>query len=205
MRRRAARERKQAGFTLVELLVALAIFAVITALSYRSLGVLLDSRESLEKDARKWRDIALFVGRFERDVNAVLPRLATGPSGTALSPVSSLLDLGGATAKGLAITRSGALLNQNALAAPQRIAYRFLEGKVERLAWSAADAAPRVEPTATPVLESVRALEFRFLVANEWRSDFGLPGSGAALPAAVEVAVTLESGERITRLVALPR
>lgn len=205
MRRRAAPSGKQAAFTLVELLVALAIFAVITALSYRSLSVLLDSREALEKDARKWRDIALFVGRFERDVNAVLPRLATGPSGTALSPVSSLLDLGGATAKGLAITRSGALLNQNALAAPQRIAYRFLEGKVERLAWSAVDAAPRLEPTATPVLESVRALDFRFLVANEWRADFGLPGSGAALPAAVEVAVTLESGERITRLVALPR
>ena len=134
-----------------------------------------------------------------------MPRLATGPSGTALSPVSSLLDLGGATSKGLAITRSGALLNQNSLAAPQRVAYRFLEGKVERLAWSAADAAPRLDPTATPVLEAVRSLEFRFLVANDWRPDFGLPGSGITLPAAVEVAVTLESGERITRLVALPR
>ena len=196
---------RAAGFTLVELLVALAIFAVITALSYRSLAALLDSREALEKDSRKWRDVALFVGRFERDVNAVVPRLATGPSGTALSPVSSLLDLGGATSKGLAITRSGALLNQNALAAPQRVAYRFLEGKVERLAWSAADAAPRLDPTATPVLEAVRSLEFRFLVANDWRPDFGLPGSGITLPAAVEVAVTLESGERITRLVALPR
>ncbi len=197
--------RKQRAFTLVELLVALAIFAVITALSYRSLAALMDAREALEKDSRKWRDVALFVGRFERDLGSVLPRLAAGPSGTPLAPVSSLLDLGGVTARGLAITRSGALLYQNALAAPQRIAYRFVEGRVERLAWIAADAAPRSEPVATPVLEGVRALEFRFLVANEWRPDWGLPGAGPALPAAVEVALTLESGERITRLVALPR
>lgn len=195
----------QRAFTLVELLVALAIFAVITALSYRSLAALLDSREALEKDARKWRDVALFVGRFERDLGAVVPRLASGPSGTALAPVSSLLDLGGATAKGLAVTRAGALLQQNALAAPHRIAYRLLDGRVERLAWTAADAAPRSEPAATPVLESVRALEFRFFTGAEWRPDWGLPGTGAALPAAVEVAVTLESGERVTRLVALPR
>ena len=42
-------------------------------------------------------------------------------------------------------------------------------------------------------------------VHRQGRPDFGLSGSGVALPAAVEVAVTLESGERITRLVALPR
>jgi general secretion pathway protein J len=197
--------RRQRAFTLVELLIALAIFAVLSAMSYRSLASLLDAREALDKDSRKWRDVALFVGRFERDLNAVVPRLAAGPSGTALSPVSSLLDLGGATAKGLAITRSGALLNRNALAAPQRIAYRFLEGRVERLAWNAADAAPRTEPVATPVLEAVRSLEFRFLVGGEWRADWGLPGAGTTLPAAVEVAVTLDSGERVTRLVALPR
>lgn len=196
---------RAAGFTLVELLVALAIFAVISALSYRSLAALFDARDALERDSRKWRDVALFVGRFERDLGAVVPRLASGPSGTPLAPVSSLLDLGGATAKGLAITRSGALLYPNALAAPQRVAYRFLEGRVERLAWPAADSAPRAEPVATPVLEAVRALEFRFLVGGEWQPDWGLPGAGTVLPAAVEVAVTLESGERVTRLVALPR
>ena len=191
--------RRERAFTLVELLIALAIFAVISAMSYRSLASLLDAREALDRDARKWRDVALFVGRFERDLNAVVPRLATGPSGTALSPVSSLLDLGGATARGLAITRSGALLNRNALAAPQRIAYRFLEGRVERLAWNAADAAPRTEPAAMPVLEAVRSLEFRFLSGGEWRPDWGLPGAGTAPPAAVEVAVTLDSGEGVAR------
>jgi general secretion pathway protein J len=198
--------RRERAFTLVELLVALAIFALLSAFAYRSLALLLDSREALERDARKWRDLALFVGRFERDVQALLPRPATGPSGTAQAALSSLIDLGGATARGLALTRSGASFQANALAAPQRIAYRLAEGRVERLTWQALDVGPRAEAAVTPVLEEVRALEFRFLPpGGDWLGDWGLPGSGSAIPRAVEMTVRLASGERIVRVVEVPR
>ena len=54
-------------------------------------------------------------------VQATLDRPAVGPSGTPQAPISSLLDLGGATTTtGLALTRSGASLYANALAGPQR-------------------------------------------------------------------------------------
>jgi hypothetical protein len=58
------------------------------------------------------------------------------------------------------------------------------------------------------VLISVSALAFRFLDPKtlEWRSAWALPGSAdESLPAAVEATVTLASGERIVRLVDLPR
>lgn len=197
--------RRSRAFTLVELLVSLAIFAVLSAFAYRGLAVLLESREALERDAHKWRDLALFVGRFERDVQAVLRRAATGPSGTSQEALTSLIDLGGATARGLALTRSGAMLQANALAAPQRVGYRLREGRVERLSWLVLDAGPRAEPVATPVLSEVRSLEFRFLAGGEWRADWGLPGAGNAMPRAIEMAVGLESGERIVRLVEVPR
>jgi len=198
--------RTSRAFTLVELLVALAIFALLAAFAYRGLAVLLESRAALENDARKWRDVALLVGRFERDLLATLNRRSTGPSGTLLAPVSSLLDFGGSTGRGLAITRSGATLNANALAAPQRIAYRHAEGRIERLDWAGADVGPRAEARATPVLDGAASLAFRFLDANgEWRADWGLPGSDAALPAAVEMTLELAGGERVVRLVDLPR
>jgi general secretion pathway protein J len=198
--------RASRAFTLVELLVALAIFAALSAFAYRGLAVLLDSREALERDARKWRDVALFVGRFERDLQAVLNRRSTGASGTALAPVSSLLDLGGSTARGLAVVRSGATLNANALAAPQRVAYRQQEGRIERLSWIGADAGPRAEAQATTILEGTASLAFRFLDGRgEWRADWGLPGSGEMLPAAVEMTLELAGGERVVRLVDLPR
>jgi general secretion pathway protein J len=198
--------RARRGFTLVELLVALAIFAILSAFAYRSLATLLDSRAALEQESRKWRDVALFVARIERDVRSILNRRATGPSGTPQAPISSLLDLGGSTAAGIALTRSGSMLQANALAAPQRVAYRLVATRIERLSWGGVDIAPRAEATATPVLEGVRTLTFRYLDARgEWRRDWGLPGSGELLPAAVEVTLLLAGGERIVRLMDLPR
>jgi len=196
MSRRSAR-----GFTLVELLVALAIFALVSAFAYRGLGAMLDSRAALQKDSRKWRDVALFVGRFERDMDAVLPRPSRSTSGTLLPPLSSDLDTPTA-GTGLALTRSGSPLQENVLAAPQRVAWRLRDGHIERLAWAGVDAAPREEPTAVAILDA-HALGFRFLDprSGEWRTTW--PGGSALLPAAVEMTVELTSGEQVVRLVDL--
>ena len=199
--------RRQDAFTLVELLVALAIFAILAGFAYRGLNTMLEGRVALEQDSRKWRDVAIFVGRVERDLSAVLDgRVAIGAGGTPLMPLSSLVESTSST-EGLALSRSGSPLQASALAAPQRIAYRFRDGTVERLTWGGIDAAPRDEATAVPVFGNATGLAFRFLdPQGEWRTSWGLPGSGQkALPAAVEMTLTLASGEKIVRLVDLPR
>src|ERR1700674_1719963 len=187
--------RRAVGFTLIELLVALAIFAILTGFAYRGLTAMLDSRVALERESRKWRDVSLFVGRLERDLSAALARGVTGASNTPLAPLSSVIE-STASPDGIALTRSGSPIQENALAAPQRVGYRLREGSIERLAWAGGDAAPREEPTAVTVLQPVSALGFRFLDARgEWRSSWGLPGSAeTALPAAVEMTLQLVSG-----------
>jgi general secretion pathway protein J len=195
---------RRSGFTLVELLVALAIFAILSAFAYRSLAVMLEGRERLQAESRKWRDIAMFVGRVERDLRAVVNRTATSAGGAALAPVSSSVPVAAQAVNGLAMTRLGNALQENMLAAPQRIAYVQRENRVERLAWNSMDSGPREEPEPITVLRNVRALEFRFLTKDDWRTSWGLPGSPERIPSAVEIAFTLESGERIVRLVDLP-
>ena len=194
------------GFTLVELLVALAIFALMSGFAYRALNGMLESREALQKESRKWRDVALTVGRLERDLDAVLPRRAVGASGTTHAALSSQLDLVSAPT-GLALTRAGNVLLEGELSAPQRVGWRLREGRIERLAWASVDAAPRDEPAAIGVLGNVSALSFRFMdpKSGEWRPTWGLPGGDEGLPAAVEATVQLGSGERIVRMIDLPR
>src|SRR5690349_14845869 len=94
------------GFTLVELLVALAIFALMSGFAYRGLTGMLEARQSLQKESRKWRDVSLVIGRLERDLGAVLPRRALSNSGTPLAPLSSALDANSGV-QGLALTRAG--------------------------------------------------------------------------------------------------
>jgi len=165
---------------------------------------MLESRQALERESRKWRDVALVVGRIERDLAAALPRRAIGSSGTPLASLSSALD---ASTQGLALTRAGNALLESTLSAPQRVAWRLRENRVERLTWGGVDAAPREEAAATPILASATALAFRFLdpKSMEWRASWGLPGTEEGLPAAVEFTLTLASGERIVRLVDMPR
>jgi general secretion pathway protein J len=196
------------GFTLIELLVALAIFAIMSGFAYRGLTAMLESREALSKESRKWRDVSLFVGRIERDLAALLLRRpATSASGTKLAALSSAIDSSPGPS-GLALSRSGNMLAGNASAAPQRVAYRLREGRVERLDWGGIDAAPRDDPAGTPVLANVSGLAFRFLDPKnlDWRAEWGIPGNAAEPPpAAVEMTLTLASGERIVRLFDLPR
>src|SRR5688572_4523855 len=168
--------RNSRGFTLIELLVALAIFAIISGFAYRSLDAMLQGREALQKESRKWRDVSVFVSRLERDLAAVLDRSSVDASGVARGPVSSSVGVT-ATTDGLALTRSGAPLYENALAAPQRVAYRIKDDRVERLAWGGVDLAPRAEPTPVTVLADVKGLAFRFLDRGEWRTSWGLPGN----------------------------
>lgn len=195
------------GFTLVELLVALAIFALMSSFAYRGLTGMLEAREALQKESRKWRDVALAVGRLERDLDAVLPRRAVGSSGTPLAPLSSALEADSGT-QGLALTRAGNALLENTLSSPQRVAWRLRDNTMERLSWSGVDASPREQPVAIPVLANVSALAFRFLDPKslEWRTSWALPGTAdETMPAAVEATITLASGERVVRMVDLPR
>jgi general secretion pathway protein J len=194
------------GFTLVELLVALAIFALITGFAYRGLNTMLESRAALETESRKWRDVAIFVGRIDRDLSSALQRSSHSSSDTTLSPISSLTESTAST-EGLAITRSGSPLQESALAAPQRVAYRLHGGAIERLSWAGVDIAPRDEPSVVVVLKAVSAFSVRFLDdTGEWRTTWGLPMSSiTTFPAAVEVTVQLASGEKIVRLADMPR
>src|SRR5207244_2815825 len=143
------------AFTLVELLVALAIFALLAGFAYRGLHTMLDSRGALQKEPRRWREVALFVGAIERDLAAVLP---PQPQANAIArrpaPVTSVVETV-TSEDGLALTRSGNTLQENALAAPQRIAYRLRDGTIERLTWTSVDPAPREDPAAVGVLGSV--------------------------------------------------
>lgn len=204
------------GFTLIELLVALAIFAILSLISYRTLGTLFQTREQLNIQSAKWRDAALFFSRVDNDLAAILNRPIRNADGLSAAPLCLVGNVGTATSDAaLVFTRTGFADSDGSNAAPQRIGYRLNDGNLEWLLWPTLDQAPRSVPAAFAALKNVREARWRALGAGSddlnWRTDWPaapascvLPDPKAAVfPRALELSITLTSGETLTRVFAL--
>jgi general secretion pathway protein J len=199
---------KSRGFTLIEVLIALTIFAVMSALAYRGLTSILDARDRVAQENRKWREVAVFFARLEADlVNAVARDIRNSNNLTEAAFIGNTTFAKESEGQ-LMFTRMGLPGASGTLAAPQRLGYRLKQGTIEELVWPVLDQGQRTVPTIQPLLERVNTLQLRYLDAsNQWRDVWPGLSTGtttvAPLPKAVEVALTLESGEIITRLLLL--
>ncbi|WP_296748981.1 type II secretion system minor pseudopilin GspJ [Thiobacillus sp.] len=195
---------RQRGFTLVEMLVALTIFALMSVLAYRGLNAALQTRAHLTEDNRRWRDIALTLAQLEQDMGLAVDRPVRGSGGLPLPAFIGSPQAPGVDDVQLGFSRMGMAWQSGVLADVQRYGYRLNKGTLEQLVWPVLDQAPRSEPAVHPLLERVRRFELRYLDGSgNWQSRWPLPGL-AALPAALEVVLELDGGVAVTRVFALP-
>lgn len=195
---------RQHGFTLVEVLVALTIFALMSMLAYRGLNSMLETRAHLAEDNRRWRDLALTLAQLEQDLGQAVNR-PVRDSGGLLQPAL----LGNPQARAddaqLSVSRMGSAWQTGVAADVQRHGYRLRNGTLEQLVWPVLDQAPLSAPAVYPLLQRVSRFELRYLdAAGSWQPGWPLPGAAAVLPAALEVVVELDGGTSVTRVFALP-
>jgi general secretion pathway protein J len=199
------RVKMQRGFTLIELLVALVILAVISVAGYRSLDAVLQTRERVAAETRKWQHLAFFFSRLSQDLAQAVQRPVRDEDGVTVRAalIGNLVTVGDDDAE-LIFTRAGIPDQGAALQAPQRIGYRLEQGAILMLRWPSLDQAPRVKPVRYPVLEGVRDFKLRYLDKNKiWQLQWQFPYPQNNWPVAVEVTLTLISDEVITRIFTL--
>lgn len=187
------------GFALIELLTALLILSLLALISYRGLATVLDSREHVGRETHKWRDVAAFFARFERDLNLASPRPSRIGSGPTMSSAPGWLgQQGGAQGSRLEFNRFAAA---EGVESERRIAYQLNENReIELLLWPGVDVAPTSRPSRYPVLSGVRRLEWRYLDRGlAWVTAWPVSGNDTAIPLAVELRVVLATGEEIVR------
>jgi general secretion pathway protein J len=193
------------GFTLVELLVALMILVLLSVAGYRGLDAVLQTREHIVKETRKWQNLALFFSRLENDVAQATHRTAQDQGGL-MQPawIGRPVVVADDEAE-LTFTRAGIADQGLAMLAPQRLGYRLQQGTIVLLRWPFLDQAPLTKPLRYPLLEGVREFHLRHMDAKgNWLEQWPPGGQQTdILPAALEVAITLASGEKITRVFAL--
>jgi general secretion pathway protein J len=184
---------------LIELLTALLILSALALMSYRGLGAVLDAREHVTRETDKWRRVAAFVARFERDVKLAAPRPVRSAAGTA----PAWRGIPGATSEPL--LEFSRFASVEGMDSARRLAYRLNDRQeIELWLWPGLDIAPGALPARYPVLADVTAFELQYLNANLAWMD-GWPGSAvdAPIPQAVRLRIVLASGEEIVRVFGL--
>ena len=192
------------GFTLLEVLVAVFIFAIVGMLAMGGYNELVKQSEIVESNAGRTRAVQAAVQRMSEDFEMLEPRPIREPLGESLEPAlrsdtrtETLADL----------TRSGwtnpAGLSRSTL---QRVTYRLQDNKLQRAYWNTLDRTLTAEPTSAVLLDKVRSVGFRFMDQNQsWHDQWpplGYSGPDAARlrPIAVEFTIELEDWGKIVRL-----
>ena len=204
---------RASGFTLLEILVAIGIFALFSAMAYGSLLRILDTRDRLETEQNFWRGITLSLMQIEEDLGKARPRTVRNAGGLPVpepafrgQPVDSRA-LGEPS---LIFTRGGQIvIGDGARSDLQRVGYRLRERTLARLVWPALDQAPASEPRELPLIDAVEEMRVRFYAPAGGWVDIWPPAqtggqTGAQtnneLPEAVEMTLKIEGRGEIMRI-----
>lgn len=169
-------KRAPRGFTLLELLVALAVFALISLLAYRGLDAMSRTQARLDQEMRNWRELELVFERVALDVTQIAPRAWRDDNDTSHAAIEGQSTEAGPQCL-LDLLRFGP--DRNIL----HVRYRAQDGHLRMAVW------PHDEPTSKPseqvpyaLLEQVESCELGFLNQNNqwvlrWPEDAKAPAT----------------------------
>ncbi len=211
--------RRSSGFTLIEVLIAMAITAFVAILSYQTLSTALLGIERSREQADRLYEINRSMTILSRD----LRQLTNRPVLDEFGQLASALTGGPLARDTLRFTRAGW---HNTTGAPrstlQRVAYKLEDEQLIRLTYPVLDRTTAIEPTETVLLDGVEVFEVRFLPdlnslevdrnlgldrrfwQENWISEVGFTSQLIEPPLAIEVRLSLTDWGDLERLYVMP-
>ncbi|MEM7401651.1 MAG: type II secretion system minor pseudopilin GspJ [Pseudomonadota bacterium] len=192
------------GFTLIEMMVAVAVFAVLGTLAYGGLNQVLKGQNYLQSSSNQLKDLQLTFRYFEKDINQLVNR-AIRNQYQDLQPAFV-----GDEDTVLSFTHAGWRNPANlARSKLQRVSYELTENTLKRYTWGQLDGAIAEEYFTTDLLEGVESIKLRYLdTSNQWHSTWpplnNVNNVQAGVPRAMELTIKVEQLEEIKRLFAAP-
>jgi general secretion pathway protein J len=195
------------GFTLVELLVALFITAILFAIGYGAINQAINNREGIQQQQDRLVRVQRTMRTLVQDFAQLAPRPVRDAVGNGYEPA---LRSGAPQGVVVTLTRAGwgnpAGLQRASL---QRVRYVLAESTLSRQALPVLDAVADVAPRTRELLTGVRSVALRYMDdGRTWRDVWPVPGGTPnpddALrwrPLAVEVTMELEDWGRLVRII----
>ncbi|GAA4891278.1 type II secretion system minor pseudopilin GspJ [Ferrimonas pelagia] len=201
--KRAACARRQRGFTLIEVLLAMVVFAMLGTATAAIMQQVIQSDEISQQSQRRLKDLQLTMNMLERDLGQMIPRAsrdAFGELGDALFEHGA--NLYNSDGEGIRFTRLGWLNPQGRLprGSVQQVIYRVQDEKLQRLYTLYPDPVEGEEPIELDMMDGVLDLKFAFYLESSWERQV----DGTVFPNAVAVELELADLGVIRRHIMLP-
>ncbi|MEM9302269.1 MAG: type II secretion system minor pseudopilin GspJ [Pseudomonadota bacterium] len=195
--------KRTAGFTLLELMVAVAVLAVMGAMAHQGIGALARNAAAASAASERFGELSFAMTMLERDIRGATAR-----------PVRDLLGakepalLG--QAETLTLTRTGwdNPLAQNR-ATLQRVTWTRRGDVLTRVSWPVLDRSQSTLPLEQPLLEGVNSVTLEFVArrGEEWTGIWPPPLAVEALrepwPQGIRITLDVEGFGRVERIFSL--
>lgn len=191
--------RPSLGYTLIEVIVAVTVFAFLAASAYISLDGL--SRAALDHRERstEFGQLQTAIARLDSDLRQLTTRPVRAPDGHHEPALAG-------SRSSITGTRAGwpnpASHSRGTL---QRFSWQYSQNELQRLSWPVTDRVPASQTLDEVLLEDLRRIEFRYRDRDgRWRDEWPSDADELALlPAAIELVLETERFGRLRRLVVL--
>ena len=190
--------RSSRGFTLIEVLIAIAIFAMISLASFSLFNGVIASDEVSKEKMKRLNEIQRAWMVIERDLIQVAQRSVRvegeAPSDSYFHGGEDMEIIGEGA---IAFVRSGwtnpgLLIPRSEL---QSVAYRVEDEKLERLHYNFVDPVVGEEPKVRVLVENVDTVEYRYYYREKWQDEI----NDGVIPKAIEIIITTEDLGEIHR------
>ncbi len=198
------------GFTLIELMVAIFITALVAAMGYGAINQAINSRGSLELRQAKLLAVQTTMRVMAQDFGQLSLRPVRDAQGQSYQPV---LLSGQATQPYLTFTRGG-WANPAGVQRPalQRVTYSLDNKVLRRDYWPVLDSLVSTQIVKRELLEGVTSVTFRYMdVSRQWREQWppntAVQGQVQNLrhrPVAIEVVIDTEEFGKLRRVFEVP-
>lgn len=194
---------KTNGFTLLEMLIAIAIFAMLGLAANAVLQTVLRDDEVTQDFAKQLKGLQQGFGTIERDLSQIVARTARAEQGGRTSTViQSGKDMLDSESEALVFYRLGWLNPGGILprGSVQYVAYVVQNGELQRWYYPYPEPEVGAEPIKTVLMDKVLSVKYAFFDQNKWQQG----GSYSQLPRAIGIEIELEDRGIISRKFLLP-
>ena len=199
------RKNRVSGFTLIEVLVALFVFGILTILTYSTLGQTFSNADFFSERMDRLQKIQRTVRYLTNDLSSAAPRPVRSELGDSYLPA---MMVSAANNFALAVTRGGwsnpAGIPRSSL---QRCIYLLEDNKLFRVYYNVLDTTFSNNGISTEILDDVESLEIRLYqddgqITNEWPPlNYEDSMRLSSRPRAAEIILTLSDEGKIRRIV----